>query len=331
MYNVIIGIDISKNSFDAAILKAGSKHPMHDAFLNRTIGFKQLIKWVNEHVDKHDQLLFCMEHTGYYARQLCLFLDQQQCTYVLINALNIKHSMGPRREKSDKADAKIIAAYGLKFQEQLHLDQPLSQTILDLQLLLSHRKGLQRKALAFQRKANHLKHCLSGDIAKQIIRSTNKQMRMLNKELERFELHIDEFIHQHNSIQRNFDLLTSIPGIGRITALYTISYTHNFTRIKCPRKFACYAGVAPFKNESGTSVYRKPAVSHFANKKLKEVLHFGAMNAIQNEPTLKAYYKRKVEQGKAKMSVLNAVRNKLIHRMFAVIKRQSPYVVQPLF
>lgn len=331
MYNVVIGLDISKASFDAALAKPKLKNAPHDAFLNRQIGFKQLIEWVDKHCGQEDQILFCMEHTGYYSHRLCKFLDQQQRTYVLVNPLHIKRSMGVRREKSDKADAFVIASFGLRFQDELNLDAPMDDLLLDLQLLLAHRKRLQNKQLDFQRQHIHLNDCLSGKTAKQVMKSIKKQQRLLKKELEVFEALIDEFVHQHKAILRNYELLTSIPGVGRISALYTILYSHNFTRINCPRKFACYAGVAPFKQESGTSVHKKAGVSFFANKKMKEVLNFAAMSAVKHEPTLKAYYERKVEQGKAKMSVLNAVRNKIIHRMFAVIKRQSPYVVQPAF
>jgi len=64
---------------------------------------------------------------------------------------------------------------------------------------------------------------------------------------------------------------------------------------------------------------------------MKSILNFGAMNAIRNDPELRAYYLRKTKQKSSKMLVLNAVRNKLIHRMFAVVKRQTPYVVKPAF
>lgn len=116
--------------------------------------------------------------------------------------------------------------------------------------------------------------------------------------------------------------------LGRIISLYTILYTQNFQLIKCPRKFACYSGVAPFKNESGTSVRIGSRVSFYVNRKLKGMLNFGAMNAVKSDPQLRAYYERKTSEKGSKMLVLNSVRNKLIHRMFAVVKRGIPYVVQ---
>ena len=62
-----------------------------------------------------------------------------------------------------------------------------------------------------------------------------------------------------------------------------------------------------------------------ANKTLKKQLHLCALAAIQYDLEIKTYYNRKVEEGKSKMLVINNVRNKLVHRVCAVIKKQQPY------
>ena len=91
------------------------------------------------------------------------------------------------------------------------------------------------------------------------------------------------------------------------------------------KKFACYVGVAPFEHTSGTSVRGKTKVSKMANMTLKKLLHMAAMSAIQCNEELKVFYQRKVAEGKNKMSVINAVRNKLISRVFACIKHRRRY------
>jgi len=53
---------------------------------------------------------------------------------------------------------------------------------------------------------------------------------------------------------------------------------------------------------------------------MKKLLHMAALAVISKKGQLKDYYDRKVEQGKNKMSVINAVRNKLIHRVFACVR-----------
>lgn len=101
--------------------------------------------------------------------------------------------------------------------------------------------------------------------------------------------------------------------------------TKGFTDIKTARKMACYSGVAPFDHRSGSSIYHKPRVSIIADKELKKVLHLAALSTIRLDNDLAKFYKRKVEQGKNKMSVLNAIRNEIIHRIYAIIKNNSVY------
>ena len=103
-------------------------------------------------------------------------------------------------------------------------------------------------------------------------------------------------------------------------------HTHTFTAFKDARQFACYCGIAPFEYASGTSIKGKTKVSHLANKKLKSLLNMAALNAVRFDSELKAYYERRVKEGKNKMCVLNIIRNKLVSRVFAVVKRGTPYV-----
>ncbi|WP_029038028.1 transposase, partial [Salinimicrobium xinjiangense] len=91
------------------------------------------------------------------------------------------------------------------------------------------------------------------------------------------------------------------------------------------RKFACHIGVAPFSFHSGTSQRSKNKVSHRANKKLKTLFHMAALSAIKMKGELRDYFERKIAEGKNKMTVVNAVRAKLINRIFALIRENRQY------
>ena len=108
--------------------------------------------------------------------------------------------------------------------------------------------------------------------------------------------------------------------------MYLIAYTNGFTRFKNSRKFASYCGIAPFPYQSGISIRGKTKVNHLANKKLKTLLDLCAKSAIQYNAEMKQYYERRIKEGKAKMSTINIVRNKLLSRIFAVVQRGTPYV-----
>lgn len=123
-----------------------------------------------------------------------------------------------------------------------------------------------------------------------------------------------------------YKLIISVKGIGPVVAAHLIVVTNCFTNFKNSRQLACYSGIAPFKKQSGTSLKSPSKVSHLANKKMKALLDRCASTAIQYDAQLKQYYERRIAKGKSKRSTINVVRNKLLHRVFAVVKRGTPFV-----
>jgi len=87
------------------------------------------------------------------------------------------------------------------------------------------------------------------------------------------------------------------------------------------------ASTAPFDYQSGTSIHRRKQCHYLGDRKMKSLLSMASVSAIQHDSELRLYYKRKLAEGKDKMLAINNVRNKLIARAFAVVKRGTPYVV----
>lgn len=127
-------------------------------------------------------------------------------------------------------------------------------------------------------------------------------------------------------LKQQYKLLTSIPGIGMQTTIYAIIVTKGFSAFDNWRQLACYAGVAPFPYQSGTSIKGRTKVHHLADKKLKSLLNMCAITAVRHDRELKDYFEKKVMEGKSKMLVINNVRCKLLGRIFAVINRKTPFV-----
>lgn len=155
--------------------------------------------------------------------------------------------------------------------------------------------------------------------AERIVAEYKKQIAAIEKEIK-------EVINSDEKMNKNYELLTSIPGISLVNAVNLIVFTGNFSFFADARKFASYSGVAPFEYSSGTSVNKGTHVSKMANKMLKADLSQAAKSAINFDPWLKKYYERKRKEGKSYGCVLNAVKFKLIERVFAVVKRGTPYV-----
>src|SRR5437868_14363583 len=150
-------------------------------------------------------------------------------------------------------------------------------------------------------------------------------IKFLSGRIDLVEERIKNLIEANIELKTTCELLRSIKGVGWIIAAYMISCTGNFKRFSNARKFNCYAGLAPFKYESGTSIRGRSKVSHLANKDAKTMLNLAASCAIRCDQEMKQYYQKRVSEGKRKMSCINIVRSKLVARMFAVVKRQTPY------
>lgn len=162
-------------------------------------------------------------------------------------------------------------------------------------------------------------------VGRQMAKACQASLKALEADLASADRQIKELIRQDERLSELFKLVTSVPGVGGATAAEVLVATNEFKDISEPKKLACHAGVAPFEHQSGTSVRGRTRVSQYARKRLKSLFHMGAMSAIQTKGEIRDYYQRKVAEGKNKMSVLNAVRNKLVHRVCSVVHRGEKY------
>ena len=291
-------------------------------------GFKSFLKWLKKEVSRDkESVMVVMEYTGIYTYNLEHFLHEQGIAYVKRPALDIKRSVGMKRGKTDKADAAMISQYGWYRKEELKAMKPVSDTQQQLQQLMTYRDKLVADKASYQARLKELQGQLRDKLPARIVESTEYVMQVLEVEIKEVKAAIEELIANDNELQNNYKLAKSVRGISFVTAVHLLIITENFTRFTDPRKFACYSGVAPFEHTSGSSIKGKTKVSQLANKKIKSLLTLAAICAVKHDPELKAKYDQKLKEGKAKMSVINMIRFKLIERIFAVIKRQSPYVL----
>ncbi|HEX7905952.1 MAG TPA: IS110 family transposase [Chitinophagaceae bacterium] len=317
----IIGADLSKKSIDLVCHLQST----HIQIQNSISGFKDLLKWLKQQMVSASETMIVMEHTGLYSYCFEKFLHQYQIAFCKVNALAIKRSMGLVRGKTDKLDAARIAAYGYEKKDKLVIDLPASDALKRLQLLHSTRERLVRHRTSLTCAIKEYRYI--GIAEKDVLMQTQLQLiKNFDKQIEKLMTEIETIIDQDQSLKQNFNLLQSIKGVGRIIALTAIIKTHNFTRFSNARKFACFCGTAPFEHSSGTSIRKKSRVSHLADKQMKSLLDLSAKSAIQYDKELREYYLKRTEAGKSKMSTINVVRNKILYRMFAVIKRQTPFL-----
>lgn len=325
-YTDFIGIDISKNTFDLALIKEGSSEKAITAkFPNTHKGIVALEQFIRQQELVKQQILFCIEHTGLYCRVLSNYLVENQYAVWLEMPVQILKSLGIQRGKSDRLDAKRIATYALTFKDKARLWQPPREEVQKIHDLMALRERLVESRKSILTPIEELEATGLSEVATTLRKHCKKSLESLDKEIKQIEKELEEIIDKDTNLKNKYKLARSVPGIGKITAMTLLYYTNEFTLFRSAKQLACYCGVAPFAHESGTSVRGKTRVSNFANKALKKLLHLASMAAIKADQELRAYYKRKVAEGKNKMLVLNAIRNKILQRLVAVMNRNTPF------
>lgn len=327
VFNHYLGIDISKNTLDAALIIKEGEIIGQLKVTNDKQGFKEILSWMKKLKVNQNEVLVCAEHTGIYGYDLQGWLDDKQIQFAFIPALEIKKSLGIRRGKNDSVDAVRIAEYAYLRRESITLSHKPLDAIFQLKTLLTERKQYVRTRAGLLARKDALEKYESKESKKR----RENLLKQLSKYIESLEEQIVNVIEQSPEIKKNYELVRSVKGIGLINAINTIVYTNNFTSFQTARQYACYIGIAPFEHTSGTSIKGRTMVSKLGNHQLKCELTMAARNAITSDPWLKSYYRRKMaEKGNAVGAhgvVLNAAKFKLVVRMFAVVKSESPYKV----
>jgi transposase len=328
VYKNYIGIDVSKRTLDFAVIDAKQRGIVFQSRRsNSKDDLKQLKKELRKHrinLDKHS--LVVLEHSGIYIRTVVSFLIKCKCSICVDSALRIKRSFGIQRGKSDAIDACRIAEYGFRNYDKLRLWKNPRESIFRLRDLLGLRERIMRVKNSIKAPLKEMQQFYSKAAQKRMTDLCSDAITGTSKSLKSVEYELKMLIRSDYNISNQLTLLTSIPGVGRITSLYLICYTHEFTVTTSARHLASYAGIAPFEFESGTSIQGKAHVHPIANKHLKRLLHTAALQTIKLTGEHRKYFEKKTGEGKHAFSVINAVRNKVVKRIAAVITRGTPYL-----
>jgi transposase len=316
-----VGIDVSKLTLDVFVYNG----KQHQQFANSRKGFIAMQKWINSLVNG-TQIIYCFEHTGWYCVLLSHFLFEQSVYYCCINPLELKRSMGFVRGKSDKTDSYQIARFAWLRREELEPSVPMPVKLIELQRMMSLREQLVKQSTAMKNLEKGMLVTIEnakGDISIRIIRQSIKQMEVQIKKIEKG---MNDLIKSESKLQSNYKLSRSVKGVGNVLAIQMILHTHNFSRFEDWRQFSAYCGLVPYPHQSGTSIHGRKKIHSISDKKMKSLLSMSAISAIQHDAELKMYYHKRVEEGKHKMVALNIIRNKIVSRIFATVKRGTPYV-----
>ena len=320
-----VGIDISKLKLDVNLLNPQTFQSEYFVIDNNPKSIKDFVKLLIKRNIDLSQVLFCCENTDIYTNHLSFTLLESGLDVWVVPAIEIKRSKGISRGKNDKTDAKDIAFYSLRNIDKLRLFSVSEIDIQKLKLLYAEREKTLKSLLLLETTQEN-KDFVIKEVYKEVSLINQALIKAIKKAISKIDAKIKEIIRLNETLNKQYQLIKSVPGIGEQTSLYFIISTKGFSAFKNWRQFACYSGVAPFEYRSGTSIKGRTKVNHMADKKMKSLLQMCAMTTLKYDPQLKEYYIKKKEEGKNSMLVLNNIRCKLISRVFAVINRETPYI-----
>ena len=325
-----LGIDVSKPWFDVSLMVVTDhvKQPIvTERFDNSSVGLKLFKAWLKlAKVTLDTDSLLVIENTGVYHRALWSFCSKYNLPIHIGNAAHIKWSLGITRGKSDVIDSVRLCQYCCKQSDELQATPALNPVFIKLKDLMSSRTRLVTQLHSTK---NYLKElqCSNDKLLLATLEKAHKAaIDGIKKSIVLIESLIEKIIEEDPHVYKNYLLIKSVPGIGHLTAVYIICCTNNFAAKVTGKQLASYAGVVPFEHSSGISIKGRNRVHKMANKDLKKMLHLCALTAIKYYPEFRQYFDRKKAEGKNGMLVLNAIRNKLVLRVVAVVNKQQPYV-----
>jgi len=325
-----LGIDVSKPWFDVSLMPviAHVKQPIiTERFDNSATGMSAFKTWLKATgVSLDNNSLLVIENTGVYHRQLWSFCSKHNLPLHIGNAAHIKWSLGITRGKNDVIDSVRLCQYCCKQADELKATPALNPVFMKLKDLMSSRSRLVTQLHSTKNYIKELQ-CSNDKVLQNTLAGAHKAaIEGLKKSILQIETLIEEIVAEDQAIYSNYLLIKSVPGIGHLTAVYIICCTNNFASKVTGKQLASYAGVVPYEHTSGVSIKGRSRVHKMANKELKKMLHLCALTAIKYYPEFKQYFDRKKAEGKNGMLVLNAIRNKLVLRVVAVVNNQKPYV-----
>jgi len=311
----ILGIDVSKATLDLVLLNEEGKS--HKVISNDLAGLKALDKWlVSRHVDR---VHACLEATGQYGDEVSEYLYAQGHDVSVVNPARIKRYGESKlhRNKTDKADADLIAEFCLK--EKPALWEPLSPDLKHLRALVRRLNDLQAN---YRQESNRL---LSGEKDAWVIKDLSVHVEYLKARIVATEEEIQNFINQTPDLKAKQDLLVSIPGIGKKSSAMLLAELGDISGFESAPQLAAYAGLNPKGFSSGSSVHKKTRISKQGRSELRSCLYMPAVVAMRHNSVVRALKERLYERKLPTMAIVAAAMRKLLHIVYGVLKNQKPF------
>jgi transposase len=315
MATASVGIDVCKGHLDALILWADERK-VYQQVSNNCDGHQSLSRWL-EH-ETGGGVPVCLEATGRYGEAIARHLHQHNYPVSVVNPTPVKYFGAAlrKRHKTDKSDAEVLARYQAQMQPELWQPPPLARSQL---------QDLKRLADDLQTDRTRVKNRLEGLREASPARPyLEEQLTHLEEQLKQVEAEMQTLLKQEAELQRQYQLLVTIKGIGHISALQLLAELPDLKQFNSADQLVAYAGLCPHQQQSGSRT-GVSWLSKEGNGRIRKALYFPALSAKTHNPHLRRFAERLSATGKAKMVVVAAVMRKLLVLVYAILKSGRPY------
>jgi transposase len=309
----ILGIDVSKQKFDVALLV--DERTKHKTCKNSAEGFETLTLWLEK--QGIQKVHACLEATGSYGEDLAIYLHEAGHVVSIVNPARIKGFAQSEliRTKTDKIDAGVIARFCLAMKPGAWIPPPPEIRFL---------RALVRRVDSLIDMRSQEKNRLS-TAHESVISLIKEHIAYLDQEIEKIRRQIADLIGQNPHLKRRKELLDSIPGIGKATIPHILAELDDLEKFNHVRQMVAFIGLAPKETLSGSSIKGKPRLCKIGHARLRKALYMPALVSIQCNPVMIAFYNRLKDKGKNGKVIVCAIMRKLVHVIFGVLKSGKKY------
>jgi transposase len=323
----VLGIDVAQKELVVCLSKLNAdlsiEHYANKVFSNKETGFVALIKWVKKLTIENVEIHFIMEATGVYHQKFAYYLDANgfNVSIVLPNKISNYIRTLETRTITDKTCAEAIAQFGLE--RKLDKWQKPNTIYKNLQQLTREREQIveERSIVKNQLHAENAEAEPNANSIKRL----KARVKFLNQQEKEIKQDIEKCIKKDESIEKEIKNITTIPGVGRLTATIVLAETNGFELIRNKKQLISYSGLDVREKQSGTSIKGKPRISKKGNKFLRKAMFFPALSAVKYEQNYKEIYARLVSKNGIKMKGLVAVQRKLLELIYIIFKNKTVY------
>lgn len=309
-----LGMDVAKETLDVYLLKA--EGGSHYQVKNAPAGFRELHRWLKK--QRASRAHVCMEATGIYGIDVAQFLHDNGYRVSVVNPARIKGfaTSQMRRSKTDRLDAEVIAAFCKALEPSVWT--PPEPAWYELRALLRHLEDLQATR---QQQVNRL-HAATTEVVRTQLQ---QHIAFIDQQIQQLKQQVRAHLQQHPNLRDQIHLLTSIPGIGELTAWRLVAEIQALSSFDNVRQLVAYVGLDPSRHDSGSSVRGAHSISRQGRAALRAALYMPALVAIKHNPILHGFATRLSAQGKLPRQVIVAVMRKLLHLAYGILKSHQPF------